>query len=139
MSPEFPTDILRSALWDFYRQSVYSSQTAFEEAVCQHHRDAQEYAPEIRPEECWQPTAVVLKSPTVLIRFFSEPSGEEMWHEVELASDNGKWFTAGELLYKLHNRAIERITHNSHRWFEGFELESVGDSGIPVYSLVLGS
>jgi len=139
MEPEYPADILRDTLWDFHDQRVYLSQAAFEEAVQQYHLEAQTYAPEIRPEECWQPTAIVLKSPIVEIRYFSEPLGEEVWHEVELVSDNGKWFTAGELLYKLHNAAVERLKGNSHRWFEGFELESVTDSGVPVYILVLGS
>lgn len=140
MTVPFPEYILCDTLWDFHEQYTFSSQAAFEEAVLRHHQEAEEYAPDIKPEECWQPTDVVLRSPRVVISYFSDPPGEgEVEHEAEFVSNNGESFTAGELLYKLHNAAVEQLRDSGHRWFEGFELDSIGEQGVPVYRLRLGS
>jgi hypothetical protein len=140
MDDPLPNYVLCDTLWDFLDQDVYSSRALFEEAVRQYHLQIQKHAPDIHPEECWQPNAVVLRSPRVLIRYLSDSGiDEELWHEVELLSDNDKWFTAGELLFKLHNAAIAILRHNAHRWFEGLELSAITKEGVPRYSLRLGS
>jgi hypothetical protein len=140
MREPFPKYVLCDTLWDFDGQPAYASQAAFEHAVFRHHQEAQQYAPEVSPEENWQPSAVAVQSGRVVVRYLSDPpSGEEVWHEVELPSSDGASFTSAELLYKLHNTAIERLCDNGHHWFEGFELEAVTDTGIPVYLLRLGS
>jgi hypothetical protein len=140
MCEPFPDYLLCDTLWDFKGQDTYSSQAAFEVAVLRHHQEAGEWAPDIRPEEHWQPAAVILESPRVIVRYFYDSIGEEqIWQEVELVSDNGESFTAGELLYKLHNAAIRHMSCSGHHWFEGFELETATESRVPVYSLRLGS
>jgi len=140
MGQPFPEFVLADTLWDFARQGEYESRSSFEEAVRRYHAETHEYAPDIRPEENWQPAAVVLLSPRVVVRYFSDSGiDDELWHEIELVSDDEAGFEAGELLFKLHNAAIGQLRYNAHRWFEGLELATITEEGVPVYSLRLGS
>lgn len=140
MAGPIPEFILCDTLWDFADQGPYPSQTAFAAAVLNHHRRAHEYAPEIRPEESWRPSSLAIRSPRIKVEFFCDgPEGGVSWHEIELGSEDGASFTAGELLFKLHNGIIERVRGNGHRYFEGLELRGVTESGVPVYDLRLGS
>jgi hypothetical protein len=140
MEEPVPAFVLADALWNFADQDVYESRAAFVEAVRLYHAAVHEYAPGARPEECWRPNAVVLGAPRVVVRFVSEvPGRAEEDCEVELVSDNGEAFTAGELLHKLHNAAVGRLRENHHRWFEGLELSAITTEGVPVYTLRLGS
>jgi hypothetical protein len=136
----FPATILRGTLWDFAEQDLYSSRASFEDAVRQYHDRVLALAPDIPTEERWQPTAVVLRSPRVIIRLISDSGiDDRLWHEVELASDNSESFTGGELLFKLHNAAIGILRYNAHRWFERLDLSGMTSEGVPLYSLRLGS
>jgi hypothetical protein len=140
MTDPFPELVLADTLWDFAGQAEYASRPAFEEAVGRYHAGVQEYAPEIRPEENWQPGAIVLRAPRVIVHYFSDSGiDEESWHEVELVSDDTVGFRGGELLFKLHNAAIGQLRNNAHRWFEGLELSAITAEGAPVYDLRLGS
>jgi hypothetical protein len=140
MDEPIPDLVLADTLWDFANQEDYSSRKEFIDAVRRYHVQVQEYAPDINPAECWQPSAMVLSVQRVIVRFVSEPlNGPEEDCEVELLSDDGQAFTASELLYKLHNRAIGRLRDNHHRWFEGLELCAITEEGVPVYTLRLGS
>lgn len=139
MDEPTPRLVLADTLWDFANQGKYGSRAEFDEAVRCYHVEVQEYAPDIQPEECWRPSVVVVQSPCVMIRYFSDSTGDEVWHEIELVSDDATGFTGGELLFKLHNAAVGELRHNAHHWFEGLELSGVSDEGIPVYRLRLGS
>jgi hypothetical protein len=138
MEDALPDVVLADTLWDFAHQQAYPSQATFEEAVRCYHVEVQEYAPKVAPDEAWQPHAVVLKVPCVIIEFQSEAPVAETC-EVTLTSNDRREFTAGELLFKLHNAAIERLRDNHHRWFEGLELSAITEENVPVYTLRLGS
>lgn len=115
MAEAFPQYVLCDTLWDFAAQGPYRSREVFDAAVHSHHLEA-----EVSPEECWQPAALAMPSCRAVIRYFSDPPGEgELCHEVELSCDGVAGFTAGELLYKLHNAVIERVRGNWRHWFEG--------------------
>jgi hypothetical protein len=140
VSEAFPEHLLDETLWDFAGQPAFPSRTEFVAAVLLHHREAQEYAPDIRPEESWRPDHIALRCPRIVVRYYCDPPGEKpSWRETELASDDGSSFTDGELLYKLHNAIIEEVRDNGHRWFEGLEFEGLARAGIPVYRLIPGS
>jgi hypothetical protein len=136
----FPKHLLDETLWDFAGQPAFPSRAEFVAAVLRHHREAQEYAPEIRPEESWRPAQTALRCPRVVVRYLCDPPGEEpSWRETELASDEGSSFTDGEFLHKLHNAIIEEVRDNGHHWFEGLEFEGLARAGVPVYCLIPGS
>jgi hypothetical protein len=140
MDDPLPDLVLADTLWDFFRQEEYASQAAFEAAVHRYHLELQEGSPEIVPEEHWQPRAVVLRVPCVIIEFEAEATdGAADVCEVTLTSNDGRSFTAGELLFKLHNAAVARLRNNHHRWFEGFELSAITEDNVPVFALRLGS
>ena len=59
---------------------------------------------------------------------------------VELAADNGESFTAGELLFKVHNAFVAHLRQMDHQYFEGFSLDEHQEAGKPpLYNLDLGS
>ncbi len=140
MGEFIPDLVLADTLWDFAGQQAFESRAEFVEAVRRYHAVIQDYAPDISAEECWRPDEVVLGVPRVVVQFLSETPGRiEEDCEVELISDSGEAFTAGELLHKLHNAAVGRLRENHHRWFEGFQLSGITAEGVPVYNLRLGS
>ena len=59
---------------------------------------------------------------------------------VTLTADDGASFTAGELLFKLHNAVVEHLRENDHHFFEGLTLTGWDQDGkVPVYQLGQGS
>lgn len=71
---------------------------------------------------------------------FDEPSDSDGWYQVEviadLTADNGKYFTALELLFKAQNQQANKYL-GDHIFLEGIELEKEGD--IPLYYVGCGS
>lgn len=140
MTESFPRRLLSETLWDFASQGPYKTRAAFDSAIYDYHRAAQEYAPDISIDECWHPSEVVLVSHCVVIRYFCDPFGQNAnWREIELASDDGTAFAAGELFFKFHNAIIPYVQDNAHRYFEGLEFEESTEFGIPVYCAAFGS
>jgi hypothetical protein len=90
--------------------------------------------------EVWRPEDVVLHSARVRV------SPDVAWYltddhpTVEFAADNGESFTAGELLFKVHNAFVGDLRRMDHKYFEGFTLdEDQGPGEPPLYNLDLGS
>lgn len=55
---------------------------------------------------------------------------------------NGKFFTIGELLYKIHNVVCDNLENDDHVYFEGLDLwegEHPNYPNIPLYFLQQGS
>ncbi len=135
----FAAYLLDGVQWDFLGEVPYASESEFEEAVGRCHQQELGH-PEPGEEEVWQPEAIVLHSPRIGIDYYTDPIGEPgAYHYVELLSDEGQWFSAGHLLFKLHNATIGRLTDSGHHWFEGLVLERVTEAGVPVYSMIPGS
>jgi hypothetical protein len=91
----------------------------------------------------WRPEEVVLQAGRVLVIYGSDPIGEpERFFLLDLRSDNGKSFTAGELYYKLYREAAGEARRACHCWFERLELMDTlaGNSGdFPLYRMWLGN
>jgi len=135
----YPEHLLRGIGWDFAGQDVYNDRGAFEEAVRRYDEGMKEGGPDQRPEP-WQPGEVVLRWPRVLIGYDLIPAGEDE-EEDQLAdlSADGEVFTAGELLYKLHNAVVGHLRDREQHRFEGLTLfMATMDEGDPMYLLRQG-
>lgn len=127
----YPAELLCDVSWTF-RGEPFIDRAAFDAAVA-------EYQDTRRGEE-WRPNDVILHAARVRV------SPDVHWylsddHPVaEFTADNGRSFTAGELLYKIHNRFVSDLRQMDHQYFQGLELdkyEAPGNS--PLYDLDLGS
>lgn len=91
----------------------------------------------------WQPEEVVLEAGRVLALYGTDPVGEdERFFLLDLRSDNGASFTAGELYYKLYRAVAAEVRSSYHCWFEGLELVTTmttEQGSVPLYRLWLGN
>lgn len=102
--------------------------------------EVRQYQIEITGEDTWRPTACVIPRPRVQILYSVPERGEQVECSVTLESDNGTWFTAAELLFKLHNATAESLRGADHCFFEGLGLlERTEGWEVPVYCLLQGS
>ena len=71
-------------------------------------------------EQNWDPAGVILHAARVRVR------AEIPWLPrdpvVEMTADTGAAFTAGELMYKVHNAFVALIRDSDHVFFEGLSL-----------------
>jgi hypothetical protein len=56
-----------------------------------------------------------------------------------LTADGPEGFTAGELLFKIHNMYTAALGEGDHIYFEGLTLAEDPGDGWPVYDLDTGS
>jgi hypothetical protein len=135
----YPRDVMREPdiYWSF-TGPTFRSRSRFEEAVRRYHR-------ELGHEDNWRPEELVLPCPRVRVRpdFWDDLDPEEAEGLiVELSADDGAGFTAGELLFKVHNAFMRRFAEaaGDYTFFEGFHLAKAptGDNP-PLYDICLGS
>jgi len=127
----FPPVILKEIAWSF-TNTTYNSVDQFNEEVKQYQLD-------IFQEDRWQPENVVLNSPRFLMEYeFWTDEGDEQVETVEVTS-NKPHFTAGELLFEIHNLLAEKYL-GDHVFFEGLNYSEEGAAtDLPKYELRLGS
>jgi hypothetical protein len=83
----------------------------------------EEFVAAARPAGGWNPGEIVLDGPHVSVRYTRRSGGEPQRDTVlKLKSDNGEFFTAGELLYKIHNAACRQL-RRSRVFFRGLVRE----------------
>jgi hypothetical protein len=130
-SGTYPPEVLWGVSWTF-RGQPFTDRAAFDAAV------AEFQSPE--HGSVWRPDEVVLRSARVFV------SPDVHWYlteddpTTEIAADNGESFTAGELLFKVHNRFVGELRQMDHKYFEGFSLSGEPRPGEPpLYDLDLGS
>jgi hypothetical protein len=133
----YPREIEHGVLWSFV-PPTYSSLDEFIQAVHQYQLD-------IAQEDNWDPAAVVLAAPRVRIRpsFWEDVEDEEEAGELvaELTASDPAGFTAGELLFQVHNLFVEQWGDlaGDYTFFEGFTLRESPDGKSPLYDIDLGS
>jgi hypothetical protein len=99
-----------------------------------------QYQIAVTGEDKWRPTACVIPRPKVQVVYSVPERGEQVERCVTLEADNGAWFTAAELLFKLHNATAEGLRGADHSYFEGLGLlERTEGWEVPVYCLLQGS
>ena len=127
----YPPTLLQNVSWTF-RGPDFADRATFD-AVVAKFQD---------PErgEVWRPAEVVLHAARVRV------SPDVAWYltdehpTVELVADDGRSFTAGELLFKVHNSFVAELRQMDHKYFEGFTLSEDQEPGEPpLYDLDLGS
>jgi hypothetical protein len=132
----FPPTALVAAVWSFFSGEKFSDPAEFDRRV-------REYHVQVTEEDTWDPDEVVLPVPRVRVMYFGleSPDDDEYTDFVaELAADDGRHFTARELLLKLNNTVAPHLEGTDHCYFEGlFLTEEVGEDGVPLYEMMQGS
>jgi len=124
--------IMKDILWSF-TNGKYATQKQFIE-------DLVKYNLEIGKGEI-DPDEIVIESNEVIIYYSYEEDDEQKDEEFHLTADNDKDFTAGELLYKIHNQVVEHLENLDYHFFEGLVNNGTDEQypDIPYYYLNLGS
>lgn len=129
---DLPLRALRDVCWSFVG-APFADRAEFDAAVRQ-------YQIRIRKRDSWRPDAVALPAGQVAIRYRCWQGDEQLETVVVLAADDGAAFTAGELLFKVHNAVVERLRDLDHHFFEGLVLDGwMPETGVPRYTLRQGS
>jgi hypothetical protein len=127
-----PREVLGELMWAFV-DPPFATRAEFEEAV-------RAYQEEMGNEDAWRPAEVVIPRPQVKVMYWDIVDEEEAEQTLELTADNGASFTAGELLFKVHNATTESLSRHDHHCFEGFHLRGrPGPNEVPRYDMGLGS
>jgi hypothetical protein len=125
---ELPKRLLPYLRWSISGKP-YTDRGAFEAAV-KNYQDS---------PDTFQPQEVVLPVSRVAVQFMCWKDGDQVEPVVELATGDGRAFTAGEFLFQLHNAVVGPLGDDDHHHFEGLTLTKPAREGIPLYYLRLGS
>jgi uncharacterized protein (TIGR02996 family) len=129
-----PQRLLEGIYWSFMGKP-FTVQADFDAAV------GREQV-EVIWENNWNPGEIVLPHPRVAVRYMCWQGDRQLWPVLKLTSDNGEFFTAGELLFKIHNAVVKQLRKIDHHFFEGLVLEQGKDSisdEPPLYRMRQGS
>ncbi len=127
-----PKQVLRGVHWSFIGKP-FADREAFDQAVRQYQID-------IGGKDTWRPEEVVIPYPHIRVAYMCWQADEQIEPVIELASDADASFTAGEILFKLHNAVVEQLREIDHHFFEGLGLDSHQAAGeSPLYVLDQGS
>jgi hypothetical protein len=126
MGEDFPKNLLRDIYWAFGGDR-FESQTEFNRAIRQYQID-------IKKKDDWRPEEIVLRAAGIALIYEFWEGDDEVTKAVEVRADNDEFFTAGELLFKIHNLVTENLKGMDRHFFEGLSLQKPGR-----YRLSLGS
>jgi hypothetical protein len=119
-------------LWSF-NSEPFANRAEFEAKVRQ-------YQINIARKDTWRPDQVVIPCGRIRLGYLCWEGGEQIEPVVELPSSNGQSFTAGELLFQIHNAVVVQLRETNHRYFEGLCLARQPAPGeVPLYHLRQGS
>jgi hypothetical protein len=128
-----PARIMGDVLWAF-RGKPFATQKEFEKVVRKYHLDI------LKSAERWKPNELAVPRGKVRVQYMCWRDGDQVEPVVLLASDDGKSFSQGELLYKIHNEVIADLRDLDHSFFEGLSLsKSSLKEEVPLYFISLGS
>lgn len=122
-----PQKVMSKVLWDFSGEA-YTDREEFSAVLRQYQID-------ILDADVWQPEQVVLPLAhvRVLFRYWVVEEDDEANVEVELQASNGLTLTALDVLFQIHNAAVEKLRNDDHRFFEGIHLVAEPADGMPAY------
>lgn len=127
-----PAHLLLGISWPL-AGATYASQADFERAVTDYHQGVTGDA------SAWRPGDVAIRAPRLRVRYRAYDAADRE-PVVELAADDGEAFTAGELLFKVHNAVAAALTSRDHHYFEGLgRSRPSGEPPTPTYLLWQGS
>jgi hypothetical protein len=126
---DLPRKVLAGLSWAF-GGPTFPSRGEFDAAVRASAHD----------EDTWAPDEVVIPRPHVKVMYITWVGDEQVEPEVDLTTDDGGPFTAGELMFKLHNAITAAVSNIDHRYFEGLTLmRAVDPNEVPLYHLRQGN
>ena len=130
--PVAPKNLLGNLRWSFPSDAP-TERVAFEATVWQRQYERWN-------DDGWDPEEVVLGSPRVRFSYLCWRGEDQIEPIVELTSDNGVSFRAGELLFKVHCAIAADLKNHDHRFLEGMTRGREPEPGEPpFYYLALGS
>lgn len=143
--PSYPGELLDDVAWSF-TDPPFASQDSFVQAVA-------DYSKDLEWEFEWRPDEVVLRCPRVQVRAETYDDPEELAPGVSFDEHTGdmvadltaageEGFTAGELLWKIHNAFTTYLSKGDHHFFEGLMLvkkRNANPNEPPVYEVMTGS
>jgi hypothetical protein len=111
----YPKELMSGIYWGFLG-GKYKSSNEFVLAVT-------EYNHELGGTK-WNSCEKVLSSKNVFIQYsyWDYDAEDEIEDVFDLEADSKTGFTAGELLYKVHNQVVDKLESETHHFFEGFLL-----------------
>jgi hypothetical protein len=130
----YPEELMSNIYWGFYG-GRYDSYTQFVKEITTYNKDLNNE---------WNPYETVLncKEVTVQYSYWDENEEDEIEEDFNLLADNQTNFSAGELLFKIHNQVVEKLENEDHHFFEGLTLwegENYSNPNAPLYFLNQGS
>ena len=110
----YSKQLMSEVYWGFYG-GKYNSREEFIQEVT-------EYNKELSKE--WNSNETVLNCPNVTIQYSYWNNDKNNVEEIDfdLEADNQSCFTAGELLFKIHNQVVDVLEEDDFRFFEGLTL-----------------
>ena len=110
----YPKQIMLETYWGFYG-GKYNSREEFIREVIDYNKDL---------GKKWRPNETVLDCQNITIQYSYWNNKEKIVQEQDfnLMADNPSGFTAGELLYKIHNQVVDQLEKEDYRFFEGLTL-----------------
>ena len=130
----YPKELMSSIFWGFFG-GMYHSYEKFIRAVVEYNREL--------GGKKWNSEEIILASTHVTIQYsyWDYDVENEIDESFDLEADNEAGFSAGELLYKVHNQVVEKLENETHHYFEGFLLgkpEYYKNLNKPVYFINQG-
>ncbi len=127
----FPKQLFTNVSWAFGGAPVIDMRDFSDEV--------QQYQCKVGRANTWLPDQIVVVAPKLYVQFpDSHGDDSEFPSHEELVSDDGKNFSAVELLFKIHNIFVERYCDGDEQFLEGLTLVSKNKIP-PVYLLNIGS
>ncbi len=133
----YPDRIMEDLRWSFLGKEYESYEEFVEEVDDYNTKVNSNYEP-----GSWKHEAPVLYTKKFYLdySFRNRETDEEQDMHLTLEADNDKYFTAGEILLKVHNSVVEDLDEDDKHFFQGISLytgERKADA--PIFSLNLGS
>jgi len=119
----YPKRLMSNVSWGFFG-GKYNSLEKFIQKVSDYNKDC---------NKIWFPEKTVLNCQNVTVQYayWNDEEKDVIEVEFDLVSDNESGFTAGELLFKLHNSVVDKLEEEDYHFFEGLTLWKKDNHRIP--------
>ena len=126
------TVVLEDVCWSF-SGAKFADRSTFESELVEYQKD-------IREIDAWDPSELVILAPKIRVQYMCWEGDDQIEPIITLTAENGIAFSAGELMFVLHNAVVEQLNEIDHHFFEGLLLSREKEDGKPpLYSLQQGS
>jgi hypothetical protein len=138
---QYPKELFKNVYWTFI-EPIFKEQNDFRDRLKEYHKGIG-YKGKLPPIK-WEEVCLQVKEVVVQYAIFPDTeNGQIKEPQIKIVADNGKSFTAKELLFKMHNAICNEVADQDHHFFEGLTFATDQDpdfeEGTPVYFVDLGS